>query len=102
MPRETRDAHDTVFKQLIRTFCYPSSQTIEPNRYEVRFPDRCVLGFDFLSVQLNRMNWREFIDMDNPAALALLNCMKIDPKDRPEVKWQCLRRLMKLRLGPGE
>ena len=33
----------------------------EPDRYEVRFPDRTVLDFRYRVIQLRRLSWRRFL-----------------------------------------
>jgi hypothetical protein len=67
----------------------------------IDFPDKQVLNFDYEIVQLNRLNWRDFLQQKNPVAAALMAKMKIDPLDRPTVKAQCLRLLVTLKLDPA-
>lgn len=57
-----------------------------------------VLDFQFRTIQLNRLNWRDFIGQPNPVASALMAKMGIAPVDRPKVKLECLRLLATLRL----
>ena len=73
----------------------------EPDRYQVRFPGQKVLDFHFRTVQLNRLNWRDYVRNPNPVASALMTKMKIAPKDRPRVKLECLRMLITLKLDPA-
>ena len=61
-----------------------------------------MLNFDYEIVQLNRLNWRDFLQQKNPVAAALMSKMKIDPIDRPTVKAQCLRLLVTLKLDPAK
>ena len=91
--------HD-VYPVVIYSHDAPKKQ--EPSTYEVTFPGKKVLKFDFDVIQLNRMSWREFIQQPNPAATALMSKMSIDPKDRPRVKAECLRLLTTLRLDAGK
>ena len=49
-------------------------------------------------VQLNRMNWRDFLRQRNPAATALMVRMSIPPADRPKVKAQVMRLVTTLKL----
>jgi Domain of unknown function (DUF4351) len=51
-----------------------------------------------LTIQLNQLNWRDFLKRPNPVAAALMAKMSIDPADRPRVKVECLRMIAKLRL----
>ena len=73
----------------------------EPNRYEVAFPGKTVLKFEYEVIQLNRLPWRRFINQANPVACALMAKMKMAPKDRPKVKLECLRLLASLKLDPA-
>lgn len=70
--------------------------------YVVDFPDRQVLQFNFATVQLNRLNWRDFLNNHNPIAAALMAKMKIVPSDRPQVKLECLRLLATLKLDSAK
>jgi predicted transposase/invertase (TIGR01784 family) len=71
-------------------------------QYKVEFPSLKVLEFNFAAIQLNRLNWRDFIDRPNPVAAALMAKMAIEAKDRPKVKAECLRLLVTLKLDPAK
>ena len=73
----------------------------EPSSYQVEFPDFKVLDFNFATIQLNRLNWRDFVKQRNPVAAALMAKMKIAPEDRPKVKLECLRLLARLQMDPA-
>jgi len=85
----------------IAVLSYDSPRTPEPDSYSVAFPDWEVLAFRFRTVQLNRLNWRDYLGSHNPVASALMAKMAIDPKDRPRVKAECLRLLVTLKLDPA-
>lgn len=85
----------------IVVFSFDSPQRAEPKRYRIDFPDRKILDFNFVSIQLNRLNWRTFLQQHNPIAAALMSKMKIQPSDRPKVKAECLRLLVSFRLDPA-
>jgi predicted transposase YdaD len=74
----------------------------EPQRYAVEFDDLKVMEFNFCSIQLNRLNWRDYLNQRNPVAAALMAKMRIDAVDRPRVKMECLRLLATLRLNPAK
>jgi hypothetical protein len=59
------------------------------------------MEFKYEVVQLNRLNWRNFLQNRNPVAAALMAKMNIAPQDRPRVKLECLRLLATLRLDPA-
>ncbi|WP_043996265.1 DUF4351 domain-containing protein, partial [Microcystis aeruginosa] len=68
------------------------------SQYVVDFPDFKVLEFNYQVVQLNRLNWRDFLNQPNPVASALMAKMNIAEKERAKVKAECLRLLITLRL----
>jgi len=82
-------------------FSYDTPLKEAKNQYKVTFPDLNVLEFKYQVVQLNRLNWRDFLNQPNPIASALMAKMKIAPQDRPKVKAQCLRLLTTLKLDPA-
>jgi hypothetical protein len=82
-------------------FSFDEPYREEPNQYSVEFDDLKVMEFNFFPIQLNRLNWRDFLNQRNPVAAALMSKMKIDPADRPRVKVECLRLLATLRLDPA-
>jgi 5-oxoprolinase (ATP-hydrolysing) len=61
-----------------------------------------VLQLPIHAIQLNRLNWRDYINSDNPVAAALMSKMKIAKRDRPKVKAECLRLLVTLKLDPAK
>lgn len=85
----------------IAVLSYDAPLRAEPDRYEVAFPGFIVNSFAFRVIQLNRLNWRDFVRQPNPVASALMAKMRIAPEDRPRVKLECLRLLASLRLDPA-
>ena len=82
----------------IVVFSYDHPFREATNKYVVEFPDRQVLEFNYAVLQLNRLNWRDFLENRNPIAAALMAKMKIAPQERPQVKLECLRLLATLKL----
>lgn len=91
------EAHDLPVYP-IAVLSYDSPRRQEPDEYRVEFPDKTVLVFRFTVVQLNRLNWRDFVTRPNPVAAALMARMRIARADRPRVKLECLRLLATLKL----
>jgi hypothetical protein len=85
----------------IALFSYVEPLREEPTAHEVAFPDLSVLSFTYRVIQLNRLNWRDFVRKQNPVASALMARMGIDPADCYKVKIECLRLLATLRLDPA-
>ena len=83
-------------------FSYDRPMREAAANYVVDFPDRQILRFNFATVQLNRLNWRDFLKNRNPIAAALMSKMKIAPQDRPQVKLECLRLLATLKLNSAK
>jgi hypothetical protein len=82
-------------------FSYDKPYRPEPTQYQVAFPRKTVLQFEYATIQLNRLPWRRFINQPNPVASALMAKMKMSPRDRPKVKLECLRMLVTLKLDPA-
>ncbi|MEM6753122.1 MAG: Rpn family recombination-promoting nuclease/putative transposase [Cyanobacteria bacterium P01_C01_bin.38] len=88
-----------IFPVVIFSFDEPLRA--EPKVHSVTFPNLEVLKFEFASIQLNRISWRDYLSQQNPVAAALMSKMNISPEERPQVKAECLRLLTTLRLDPA-
>ncbi|MBP0004458.1 MAG: hypothetical protein J7642_12205 [Cyanobacteria bacterium SBC] len=86
----------------IALLSYDIPKRPELDIYQVEFPDGEVLKFRYRVVQLNRLNWRDFLRQPNPIAAALMSKMQIAQIDRLKVKAECLRLLVTLRLDPAK
>ena len=82
----------------IAVFSYDKPKTLEENQYVVSFADKKVVEFNFAVIQLNRLNWRDFLTSNNPIASALMAKMGIAPEDRVTAKKECLRMIARLKL----
>jgi predicted transposase YdaD len=82
----------------VAIFSFDKPLRPEPDRYQVEFPDFRVLDFAFRAIQLNRLNWRDFVRTPNPVASALMTRMQIATEDRPRVKLECMRMIATLKL----
>ncbi|HET6252130.1 MAG TPA: DUF4351 domain-containing protein [Tepidisphaeraceae bacterium] len=82
----------------VALFTYDQPMRPESGQYEVEFPGFTVVKFNFRVIQLNRLNWRDYLRNPNPVAAALMTKMRIAPEDRPRVKLECLRMLATLKL----
>jgi hypothetical protein len=77
----------------IAILSYATPRAEQPNVHRVAFPNREVLRFEYHAIQLNRLNWRDFVRRENPVAAALMA-----KEERPRVKLECLRLLATLKL----
>jgi hypothetical protein len=82
----------------IALFSFDKPFRPERDSYQVRVPGFKVMDFNFLTIQLNQLDWRAFLTQRNPVAAALMSKMKIEPADRPRVKVECLRMIANLKL----
>jgi Domain of unknown function (DUF4351)/Putative transposase, YhgA-like len=96
--------HQNYVKDIypIVIFSFDQPYRAENNTFKIEFPNFKVLEFRFHSIQLNRLNWRDYIDRPNPVAAALMSKMRIAKRDRPKVKAECLRLLVTLKLDPAK
>jgi Domain of unknown function (DUF4351) len=85
----------------IAVLSFDTPKTVQPNSYQVAFPHKVVLDFNYDIIQLNRLNWRDFLKQENPVAAALMAKMNIAKQERRQVKLECLRLLATLRLDPA-
>lgn len=85
----------------IVVFSFDQPYREEPFVHMVEFPHRRILEFQFEPIQLNRLQWRDFLNQPNPIAAALMSKMQIASDDRPKVKAECLRMLATLQLNPA-
>ncbi len=83
-------------------FSYDRPQRLDKNSFTIDFPNKQILNFDYEIVQLNRLDWRDFLKRKNPVAAALMAKMKIEQRDRPTVKAECLRLMVTLKLDPAK
>jgi hypothetical protein len=86
----------------VMVFSYDAPQRPEPTSHRLEFPDKVILDFNYSVIQLNRLNWRDFLQQENPIATALMAKMNIASQDRPRVKSECLRLLATLKLHPAK
>ena len=80
---------------------YDSPKTPETNVHQIAFPHKVILQFNYDVIQLNQLNWRDFLRQQNPVATALMAKMNIAPAERRQVKFECLRLLATLKLDPA-
>jgi hypothetical protein len=85
----------------IAVFSYGAPRTKQPDEYHVAVRDLKVLDLRFQAVKLNRLDWRDYLQSDNPVATALMSQMNVAEKDRPRVKLACLRAFVQQRWDPA-
>jgi len=84
----------------IAVFTYDKNYN-EKNEFTISFPFFHVLSFQFLTLTLRKLRWRDFIHSNNPVAAALLCKMGFTEEERVEVKKEFLRMLVRMQLDPA-
>jgi hypothetical protein len=84
----------------IAVFTYDKNYN-EKNEFTMSFPFFHVLSFQFLTLTLRKLRWRDFIYSNNPVAAALLCKMGFSEEERVEVKKEFLRMLVRMQLDPA-
>ena len=82
----------------VAVFSYKTPDTLEPDEFRVAFPDLEVIQFRYKVIQLNQLDWQDFLNRPNPVASALMATMKIKKEDEPIVKAQCIAMMVGLQL----
>jgi hypothetical protein len=95
-----REYLEPVYPIVIYSFDAPKKKK-EGNQHQVKLPGLKVLEFNYLTIQLNQLSWRDFLKQKNPVAAALMAKMNIDPADRPKAKFECLKAIATLKLDPA-
>jgi predicted transposase YdaD len=85
----------------IAIFSYDENR-YERNEYNITFPFFHVLSFQFLMVELRKMNWKQYIQSNNPVAAALISNMGYSQTEKVQVKKEFLRMLVKMEINPAK
>ncbi|MBP2242761.1 hypothetical protein J2Z40_003341 [Cytobacillus eiseniae] len=85
----------------IAIFSYDVNR-FESNQFMITFPFFHVLSFQFLMIELRKMNWRNYIHSNNPIAAALISKMGYTEKEKVQVKKEFLRMLVKMDINQAK
>ncbi len=85
----------------IAVLSYDRPRSPAKREYRVEFPGFEVLRYNFRVVQVNQYHWRDFLKHENPVAAALMAKMQMTPQERKQVKFECLRLMLTLKLDPA-
>jgi predicted transposase/invertase (TIGR01784 family) len=94
---ELERKHSTLVYPIV-IFSYDRPQRSETNKFIVESPNKKILEFNYDVIQLNRLNWRDFLQQKNPVAAALMAKMQVKPDERVTVKLECIRLLLASKL----
>jgi Domain of unknown function (DUF4351)/Putative transposase, YhgA-like len=87
----------------IAVLSYDAPKNKEISVYKLIFPDgKKVLEFRYETVQLNQLNWEDYIGIANPVAGVLMAKMPFKKGDKRRVKLESYKTLFSLNLGDTE
>ena len=105
-----RDFHERMFVYFARlyeklrkrivpvaVFAYRRGED-EPDGFEMVFPFLEVLTFRFYALELGKLNWRAYAELESPVAAALLAKMGYGEAERVQVRLAFLRMLGRLQV----
>ncbi|WHY81797.1 transposase [Siminovitchia fortis] len=84
----------------VALFTYDENK-IEPDEFVIQFPFKKIVSFKYVTIELKKLPWRQYIQQDNPIAAALLSKMGYTKKEKVKVKKEFLRMLLRLQLDPA-
>ena len=94
---ELEKKHATLIYPIV-IFSYDRPKRAETNTFVVEAPNKKILEFNYDVIQLNRLNWRDFLKQKNPVASALMAKMQVQPEERVTVKLECIKLLLATKL----
>ncbi|WP_310739866.1 hypothetical protein [Oceanobacillus alkalisoli] len=68
----------------------------------MEFPFLHILTFNYMTLHLQKKNWRDFIRSDNPVSAALLSAMGYKEEEKIQVKKEFLRMMTRMELDPAK
>jgi Domain of unknown function (DUF4351)/Putative transposase, YhgA-like len=83
-------------------FSHDAPLTIQPCSFNISARGKSIMQFNYEVVQLNQLNWQDFVNKHNPVASALMSKMHMDVEERPMVKLISLQLLASLGLNPAQ
>jgi len=86
----------------VAVLSYNSPKATAPKSFKVGFRHFTAITFNYLTIQLNKLDWQEYADKQNPIACAFMAKMPIDKKDRAKLKLVALNNLTEMGLNPAQ
>lgn len=83
-------------------YSHDAPKRLEPDSYQIEFFDWKILEFNYRVIQLNSLNWQDFVNQPNPVASAFMSKMQMDVQERPTVKLASLQLLTTLGLNSAQ
>ncbi|SHG60410.1 conserved hypothetical protein (putative transposase or invertase) [Ornithinibacillus halophilus] len=85
----------------IAVFSYNDQRTPSDD-FTINISNFPVTHFNYHQIHLAKLNWRKYLELDNPIAAALPSKMGYTDDERVQVKLEFLRMISRLELNPAE
>lgn len=87
-----------VDKPVLPIAVFSYDEAWEKDKFKLTIGHLNVLTFNYLALHLGKMNWRQFVQKENPVSAALLSKMGYNKRERIKVKIEFFRILTKLKI----
>jgi hypothetical protein len=85
----------------VAVLAFDEPQRADPDYYEVRFLDNTVLRLQYRTIQLNRLDWQDFINRDSPIVCAFMAKMRMRSRLPSESQARMFVNASALAIGRG-
>src|SRR5690625_1846414 len=89
-------------KPIIPIAIFSHDDLWEESQFTIGFDFFDVLRFNYRTLHLQKMNWRDYIHSDNPVAAALMSEMGYKKEERIQVKKEFFMMLARMQLDPAK
>ena len=89
-------------KPIIPIAVFSYEENWEKDDFSIDVLDTTYLYFQYHTLHLKKMNWRDYVKKDNPVVAALLSKMGFKEEERVQVKAEFMRMLWRLQLNEAD
>ena len=86
----------------IAILSYDKPKKAAANTYKIGTKKFNTVTFNYLTIQLNQLDWQDFVNKSNPIACAFMSKMKMAKGERVDVKLTSLSEMTGLGLNPAQ
>lgn len=90
--------YNRLERPIIPIAVFSYKEPWEISNFKIEFPSVKVLDFNYLTLHLQKQNWRQYIKNDNPVASAMMSKMGYTEDERVQVKLEFIKTLARLKL----
>lgn len=98
--RLTERYQTVVYPIALLSYRYPQQSAVA--QYYLQFAGQPILDFRFHVIQLNQLNWREYVTQANPVAIALATHMGVRKSERFQAKLAVMLQALQFRLNEDQ